>query len=119
MKISELTVVDLTEDELYEMSNFLPKHTGLPSNIGVWVRTDPMNHGHNRYRIKITKDKEWAAIYTVGQNPKMVNNINYSLSVKENGTILDWIKNRSSILISLIDGKIDTVDASIEFAKLL
>ena len=116
--ISENYDEELTEDDLYEMSNFLSKYTGLPSNIIVWVRTDPMNHGHNRYRIKITKDKEWAAIYTVGQSPTMVKNINYSITLKENGIILDWIKNVSSILISLIDGKIDTVDAATEFAKL-
>lgn len=116
MKISDLVTVNLTEYDLYEMSTFKSKYTGLPDNFEIWTRTDPLNHGHNR--IKVTKDKEWAAIYTVGNNPKMVNNINYSISERENSMLLDWIRETYPIIINLIDGKIDTPDAAMEFSKL-
>lgn len=119
MKISDLQLVDLTEDNLYEMSTFKSKYTGLPSNIDVWMRTDPLNHGHNRYRIKVTKDGEWAAIYTVGHDPKMVKTVNYFISERENSIISDWIIQSYPIIINLIDGKIDTPEAAIEFQKLI
>lgn len=41
--------------DLYEMSNFSPKTTGLSPGIAVWCRTDLTDHGHNRYMVKIRK----------------------------------------------------------------
>ena len=105
-------------DELFEMSNFSSRTTGLPSNITVWCRTDPLNHGHDRYRIKVTKDNKWAGIFTVGQEPKLVKNINNDLSVGEVSTIQEWIKQYSSLIIELIDGKLDTAEFSFEIQKL-
>lgn len=105
-------------DELFEMSNFSSRTTGLPSNITVWCRTDSFDHGHNRYRIKITKDNEWAGIFTVGQDSKFVKNINNSLSSSEINTIKQWINIYSSLIIGLIDGKLDTSEFSIELQKL-
>jgi len=108
----------MIEDDLYEMSNFSSRTTGLPSNIVVWCRTDPMEHGHNRYRIKITKNNQWAAIFSVGSNPKIVKNINNTLSSNDERLIIDWIKNYSSLIIGLIDGKLDTTEFGFELQKL-
>ena len=108
----------MREDELFEMSNFSSRTTGLPSNIVVWCRTDPLDHGHDKYRVKITKDREWTAIYQVGSTPNLVKNINNKLTTTEHNIIVDWISNYSSLLISLIDGKLDTAEFSFELQKM-
>lgn len=105
-------------NDLFEMSNFSSKTTGLPSNIIVWCRTDLLNHGHNKYRVKITKDRLCLAIFTVGDQPRMVKNINNSLSDSEESIITDWIKSYSSLIIGLIDGKLDTAEFSYEIQKI-
>jgi len=105
------------EDILYEMSNFKSRVTGLPLNIELWVRTDPVNHGHNRYRVKILKDKQWAAIYLVGQNPICIKDINQTITAADSKSILDFISTFSALLISLIDDKIDTGEFEYEVKK--
>ena len=105
-------------DDLFEMSNFSSRTTGLPSNIVVWCRTDPLDHGHNKYRIKITKDNEWAAIFSVGSTPSIIKNINNSLSISEQREIVEWIKQYSSLIIGLIDNKLDTTEFGFEVQKL-
>ena len=96
------------DDILYEMSNFRSRVTGLPSNIEIWVRSDPINHGHNRYRVKILKDREWAAIYSVGSNPELLESISDKLTKSDDGSIKEFISEYSPLLIQLIDCKIDT-----------
>lgn len=105
------------EDILYEMSNFKSRVTGLPPNIELWVRTDPVNHGHNRYRVKILKDKQWAAIYLVSQNPICIKDINQTITAADSKSILDFISTFSALLISLIDDKIDTGEFEYEVKK--
>lgn len=104
-------------DILFEMSNFRSRVTGLPSNIEIWTRTDPVNHGHNRHRVKVLKDKQWAAIYTVGQTPKCVKNINQTINTSEDAKIVNFISTYSSLLVSLIDDKIDTGEFEYEVLK--
>lgn len=107
----------LLEDDLYEMSNFNWRTTGLSSNIEVWCRTDPNDHGHSIYRLKIRKDREWAAIFTVGSEPLMVKDINNTISASEVSDITSWIMLYSSLLIGLIDSKIDTAEFAYELQK--
>lgn len=107
----------MRSDELFEMSNFSSRTTGLPSNIMIWCRTDPLNHGHNRYRIKVTKDNKWAAIFSVGSHSEILKNINHSLTDSEQSMISDWIERYNSLIISLIDGKLDTAEFSFEIQK--
>jgi hypothetical protein len=108
----------LDEDILFEMSNFRSRVTGLPANIELWVRSDPVNHGHTRYRVKILKDRQWAAIYSVSQNPELIKNINNTLSISENNEIIEFIKKVSSLIIQLIDSKIDTGEFEYEVVKI-
>lgn len=108
----------MTEDELYEMSHYKSKITGLPSNIEVWVRTDPQDHGHSRYRVKIKKDREYAGIFLVGKNASLVKDINNTLRQREINEIEEWISNYSSLIISLIDDKIDSAEFGMEVQKL-
>jgi len=108
----------MKSDDLFEMSNFNWKTTGLPSDIDVWTRTDPTYHGHDRYRIKVTKSKEWAGIFTVSQNPKFIKNINESLTVNEQNQILNWVREYYPLIISHIDGRIDSAEFALEIIKI-
>jgi hypothetical protein len=105
-------------DELFEMSNFNYRTTGLPTYIEVWTRTDPKYHGHDRYRIKVTKNKEWAGIFKVGHDPELVDDLNRSLSKSDINEILNWIKEYYPLIISHIDGKIDSAELALEIQKI-
>lgn len=106
------------DDILFEVSNFNSRVTGLPTNIEIWLRSDPVSYGHNRYRIKILKDKEWAGIYTIGKFPDLIKNINQTITQSENKMIIDFISNYLSLLIGLIDGEIDSGEFALEILKL-
>jgi hypothetical protein len=114
MKSEEL----FDEDILYEMSNFNSRTTGLPLGIEIWTRSDPMYHGHNRYRIKVSKNKIWAAIFSVGADPKILKDISSTLSHSEKSAILSWVSEHYPLLIGHIDGKIDSGELSIELQKI-
>lgn len=108
----------MNSDELFEMSNFNWRTTGLPPAIEIWTRTDPKYHGHDRYRVKVSKNSDWAGIFTVGQNPDFVKNINNALSVREQNQIILWIREYYPLIISLIDGKIDSAEFALEIRKI-
>lgn len=105
------------EDIMFEMSTLTLSEIGLPAGIEVWTRSDPINHGHNRYRVKILKDRVWAAIFTVSSAPAMVKNINSSLTGGEISEISKWIQLHYSPLINLIDCKIGTAECSTAIQK--
>jgi hypothetical protein len=105
-------------DELFEMSNFNWKTTGLPTYIEVWARTDPKYHGHDRYSLKVTKNNEWAGIFNVGQSPKFIKDLNKSLTTSDRNNIIAWIEEYYPLIISLIDGKIDSAEFAIELQKI-
>ena len=118
MNINEL-LTTIPNDILYEMSNYHSKVTGLPDNIVLWVRTDSSDYGHSRYRVKIKKNKEWAGIYTVSKNPKQVKILNKNkLTNHEDNEIKKFIKTYSSLIISLIDDKIDSYEFANEILKI-
>ena len=48
----------------------------------------------------------------------MVKDINSSLSMREINQIIDWISKYSSLIVSLIDGKIGSDDFIVTMAKL-
>lgn len=104
-------------DPLYEMSNFGPRTTGLPAGIEIWTRTEPTTHGHSVYRVKVSKDNKWAAIFLVSSDPKMVKNINGSLRDGEIDKIQQFIKTHKSALINLTDGRIDSTECGLAIMK--
>lgn len=108
----------MRSDDLFEMSNFNWRTTGLPPDIGVWTRADFTYHGHNQYRIKISKSNEWAGIFTVGQRPRLVKDINKTLTTDDKNLIQKWIRDYYPLIINHIDGKIDSDEFSFELQKL-
>lgn len=104
-------------DIMFEMSTLTPRETGLPNGIEIWTRSDPINHGHNRYRVKVLKNRAWAAIFSVGSSPILLKNINQSLTDGEQTIISSWIAANSSTLINLIDCKISTTDCVVAIQK--
>lgn len=99
-----MKIEELNDDYLYEMSNFGSQVTGFPNNIILWTRTDEKDHGHSKYRVKIKKNKEWAAIYTVSSKPELVKNVNDTITSAEDTLIRNFIKQYSSHIINHIDG---------------
>lgn len=50
---------------LYEMSNYSPEDTGLPSGTNLWVRTEPKVLPHVKYRVKIEHPQKGKAIFAI------------------------------------------------------
>jgi len=110
---------EFTTNNLYEMSNFGHKTTGLSSSIQIWMRTEPIQLPHNNYRVKIEKNKEFSAIFSVSKDPTILKSSHKNkLSKKEIIEIKNFISNYSSLIIGHIDGKIDSGDFAIELQKI-
>ena len=104
-----------TSNQLYEMSNFGHRTTGLPSNIDIWVRTETSKLQHSNYRIKVEKNKEYAAIFSVEEYPKMIiQSHKNKLTGDELNEIVDFIATHFDLIIDHIDGKIDSGDLAYE-----
>ena len=111
----------ITEDNLYEMSDFTSEVTGLPNSIVLWVRADSTEHGHSRYRIKVNKNREFSAIYLIGQNPTRVKHTKkrkFRLTDKENTVIQSFIKRYSTLFVNLIDAKLTSNEVNVEILKI-
>ena len=104
-------------DPLYEMSGFNSRTTGLSSNIEIWLRAEPLEHGHSRYRAKIKKNGDWVGIFLVGSNPKLVKSIGTGLLDREISEIQQFIITHKSALINLIDNKIDSAECGLAIMK--
>ena len=110
---------EFTPNSLYEMSNFGPRITGLPPSITLWVRTETKQLPHSNYRVKVEKHNQYAAIFSVGQNPSLLKQSNKNkLTANEISDIADFIENYSSLIISHIDGKLDSGELALEILKI-
>lgn len=109
---------EFTPNHLYEMSNFGHRTTGLPSFIDLWVRTETTQLPHSNYRVKIEKYKEYSAIFSVGQQPRILKHSHKNkLTIKEVSDITDFISTHASLIIGHIDGKLDSGELTIEIQK--
>lgn len=109
---------EFTPNNLYEMSNFGHRVTGLPPSITLWVRTETKQMPHSNYRIKVDKGNQYAAIFSVAQAPSLLKHSNKNkLTANEISDIADFIGNYSSLIISHIDGKLDSGELALEILK--
>jgi hypothetical protein len=104
-------------DPLYEMSWFNSSDTGLPPGIDIWLRSDPKDHGHSRYRLKVDRNNIPAGIFLISSNPRMIKTLKSKLSLKEKIAILEFIKDNAQILINHIDAKLSSVGCGMEIQK--
>lgn len=95
---------------LEEMANLISNYTGLPHNIVIWTRPQPERLPHNKYRLKVYKNRAHVATYTIGSVPKIVFSVKkrkyYELDSDERKEIQQFIEKNYPILISFIDEKI-------------
>lgn len=109
---------EFTTNNLYEMSNYGPRTTGLSSAIEIWLRTEPIQLPHSNYRVKIDKNKQYSAIFSVEQLPRILKHSHKNkLSASEIHEIKDFILDNLSLIISHIDGKLDSGEFAMEIQK--
>jgi len=117
VKIKELIKEDdsndisplLIEDEfISEMGNLIADFTEIPGNITLWTRPQPDELPHNKYRIKVFKDRAHICTFTIGKNPKLVETFPRlgKLDSFEEIETKKFISDFSSLLIQYVDDKI-------------
>ena len=86
-------------NDLFEMANILPKHTGLPMII--WISPRMSNHGprikvQNSYSQRVTPDKLF--VITIEDSPKIIGDVG-QLSKKDIDLAVQFVKNNLNILL--------------------
>jgi len=112
---------EITNSALFEMAHYSHATTGLPANIIIWVRTQPQALPHNKYRVKVTKNKESSVTFAVWDTKKQFDKtdvVKDQLSGREERLIKDFIKKYKSLIISHVDGKIDSTMLGMEIIKI-
>ncbi len=114
-----MTLDEFTPNDLYEMSNFGYKTTGLSPSIEIWLITESKQLPHSNYRLKVDKNKEFSAIFSVAKTPVVLKQSDKNkLTAKEISNISDFITDNISLIIGHIDGKLDSGEFSIEIQKI-
>jgi len=127
MRIIEIIgsyVGNMTLDEsdtfIAEMANFLADVTDLPTNIVLWTNPQPEMLPHDKYRMKVFKDRIHVATYSISRNPELVWNTGrkkLTLTSDETSEVINVISEYSSIFIQLVDGKLSTDEVKYEIKK--
>jgi hypothetical protein len=102
-------VMTLSETDKFvaEMANFLSDVTELPANIVLWTKPQPNDLPHNKYRVKVFKDRVHVATYSISQNPKLLWNTNrnkFSLDNNESDEVIKILAEYASLFIQYVDG---------------
>jgi hypothetical protein len=116
-------VMTLNESDQFvaEMANFLSDVTELPANIVLWTKTQPDELPHNKYRIKVFKDRIHVATYSISQNPKLLWNTNrnkFSLDNTESNEVVRILSNYSSLFIQYVDGVLTSDEIKQEIKRI-
>lgn len=128
MRISEIAksylgIMTLQEDQFVtEMGNFLSDVTDLPANIVLWTAPQPEVLPHDKYRMKVFKDRVHVATYSIGVSPQLLwqtGRKKFSLDSYESATAMKVIGDFSSLFIQLVDGKITDKDTKYEIKRIL
>ena len=127
MKILEvlqanLGIHSLDESDMFvaEMANFLADVTELPANIVLWTRPQPLELAHNKYRMKVFKDRIHVATYSIGLTPKLLWEIlrdKYRLDSDESAETVQVVSKFSSLFVQYVDGKLSSDDVKYEIRR--
>ncbi|MGI0077276.1 MAG: hypothetical protein ACREAU_07720 [Nitrosopumilaceae archaeon] len=108
MKLKELT--EYFQENLYEMSTYLDRNTGLPTGTKLWVRTEPKALQHVKYHIKISHPQKGSAVFALwGDEAKQVTG-DWEVTGKDLTKIQTLVALTQKDLISHIDGTTDSAD---------
>jgi Glu-tRNA(Gln) amidotransferase subunit E-like FAD-binding protein len=128
MKLKEiitnnLGIMTLKESDVFisEMANFLADITELPANIVLWTEPNINDLPHDKYRIKIYKDRVHCCTMSISANPVI-----YWESIRKKLRLTAWEKNEvkkvisnfSSLFIQYVDNKISSNDLKYEIKKI-
>ena len=116
-------VMTLCEDDEFviEMANFLSDVTELPANIVLWTKPQPEDLPHNKYRIKVFKDRIHVATYSIGQQPKLLwrtNRNKFSLNKDEDTEVINVISKYSSLFVQYVDSKLSSDEIKQEIKRI-
>lgn len=128
MKLSELVqsyigVMTLDENDSFiaEMANFLADVTDLPANIVLWTKPQPDMLPHDKYRMKVFKNRIHVSTYSIGVMPKLVWNTSrkkYALTASEQNEVVEVISKYFPIFIQLVDSKLTTDEVKYEIKRM-
>ena len=108
MNITEIT--NYFRSDLFEMSNFRSNTTGLPNGTTLWVRTEPHELSHNKYRIKISHPQKGSAVFAIwGDEPKQVEG-DWILTGQDLKQLTTLIRGSYREIRRHIDGEIDSAE---------
>ena len=115
MKLQEIN--EYFESSLYEMSNFGSSRTGLSSGTTLFVRAEPNELPHTKYRIKIDHPQHGSAVFALwGDEPKQVAG-DWKVKGKDLKLITNLIKNTHTEIRDHIDGLLDSGDLADVFKQ--
>ena len=116
-----LRTLSESDQFIMEMANFLADVTSLPANIVLWTKPQPAELPHNKYRMKVYKDRIHVATFMIGQQPKIVWQIGrnkFRLDPYELNEAEQVIGKFSSLFIQYIDNKLTADQVKQEIKKL-
>lgn len=113
----------LREDDQFvvEMANFLSDVTDLPANIVLWTKPQPNSLPHDKYRIKIFKDRIHVATYSISQHPKLLWNTSRSkfrLDSNEGKEVISVVAGYSSLFIQYVDNVLSSDEIKQEIKRI-
>lgn len=120
---SNVGIKTLNENDKFivEMANFLADVTDLPANIVLWTQPQPNELPHNKYRMKVYKDRVHAATFTIGSDPVPVwgvRNPKFQLNGAEESEVKSVISRYSTLFIQLVDDKLSGDDVKQEIKRI-
>ena len=100
------------------MSNFGSDFTGLTSGTKLWIRTEPTELPHTKYRVKFDHPQNGSAVFALwGDEPIQVAG-DWKVSGKDLKKITALINALHNELRSHIDGTIDSGELSMLFQQI-
>lgn len=124
MKITELEhAMSLCESDEFiaEMANFLADVTELPGNLVLWTEPQPNMLPHDKYRMKVYKDRVHCATCSIECTPRLywrINNKKLQLSSTEYQQVCNVISEYSTLFIQYVDVKLTAKEVKFEIKRL-
>jgi len=110
-----------TDQFVAEMANFLSDVTDLPANIVLWTKPQPKELPHDKYRMKVFKDRVHVATFSISAKPEVLWQVGrgkYKLDAYEQQQAVKVIAEFATLFIQLVDGKLNNDQIKYEIKRL-